>query len=82
LKQAQFSPRRVEQQVAIIFLGTSNLLRSVPVNKVREFEESYLEYLQAKHADTMKALASGKIDDSISAVLREAGAEIAKNYAA
>jgi F-type H+-transporting ATPase subunit alpha len=82
LKQAQFSPRRVEQQVAIIFLGTSNLLRSVPVGKVREFEESYLEYLQAKHADTMKALASGKIDDSISAVLREAGAEIAKNYAA
>jgi F-type H+-transporting ATPase subunit alpha len=82
LKQAQFSPRRVEQQVAIIFLGTSNLLRSVPVDKVREFEESYLEYLQAKHADTMKALASGKIDDSITAVLREAGAEIAKNYAA
>jgi F-type H+-transporting ATPase subunit alpha len=82
LKQAQFSPRRVEQQVAIIFLGTSNLLRSVPVVKVREFEESYLEYLQAKHADTMKALASGKIDDSITAVLREAGAEIAKNYAA
>ncbi|MFZ9970864.1 MAG: F0F1 ATP synthase subunit alpha, partial [Bacteroidia bacterium] len=82
LKQAQFSPRRVEQQVAIIFLGTSNLLRSVPVNKVREFETSYLEYLQAKHPDTMKALAAGKIDDSISGVLREAGAEIAKTFSA
>src|SRR5690606_8109556 len=43
LKQGQFSPVPVEKQVAIIYAGTKNLLRNVPVNKVKEFEAEYLQ---------------------------------------
>ncbi len=82
LKQPQYSPFSVEKQIAIIYLGTSNLLRSIPVNKVREFETAYLEYLEAKHKDTLNALRAGKYDDSITSVLAKAGAEIAQNYSA
>ena len=82
LKQPQFSPVTVEKQIAIIHLGTSNLLRSVPVNKIREFEAAYLEYLDAKHKDTLEALRKGVIDDEVKAVLNAACKEIAKNYAA
>jgi len=82
LKQAQFSPVSVEKQTAIIYLGTSNLLRTVPVNKIREFETAYLDFLEAKHKDTLNALRAGKFDDSITSVLAKAGAEIAQNYTA
>ncbi|MFM2265111.1 MAG: hypothetical protein RLZ77_529 [Bacteroidota bacterium] len=82
LKQAQYSPFSVEKQIAIIYLGTSNLLRSIPVNKIREFEAAYLQYLEAKHKDTLNALRAGKYDDSITSVLAKAGAEIAQNYTA
>jgi F-type H+-transporting ATPase subunit alpha len=82
LKQAQFSPQTVENQIAMIYLGTKNLLRSIPVNKVREFEVAFVEYMNAKHKDVLNQLKSGKIDDSITSVLESVGAEIAKNYAA
>ena len=82
LKQAQFSPVSVEKQVAIIYLGTSNQLRAVPVNRVREFETAFLEYMDAKHRDVLDQLRAGKIDDSITAVISEAGKEVAKNFKA
>ena len=82
LKQAQFSPVSVEKQTAIIYLGTSNLLRSIPVNKIREFETAYLDYLEATHKDTLDALRAGKFDESITSVLAKVGAEIAQNYTA
>ena len=82
LKQAQFSPQTVENQIAMIYLGTKNLLRSIPVNKVREFEVAFVDYLNAKHKDVLNQLKAGKIDDSITSVLESVGAEIAKNYAA
>jgi F-type H+-transporting ATPase subunit alpha len=82
LKQPQYSPVSVEKQVAIIHLGTSNLMRSIPVNKIREFEAAYLEYLDAKHKDTLESLRKGVIDDAVKAVLNAACAEISKSYTA
>jgi F-type H+-transporting ATPase subunit alpha len=82
LKQAQFSPQAVERQIAMIYLGTKNLLRTVPVNKVRDFEVAFIEYLNVKHRDTLDTLRAGKIDDSVTSVLETVGAEIAKNYSA
>lgn len=82
LKQPQYSPVTVEKQVAIIHLGTSNLMRNIPVNKVREFEAAYLEYLDAKHKDTLESLRKGVIDDAVKAVLNAACAEISKSYTA
>jgi F-type H+/Na+-transporting ATPase subunit alpha len=80
LKQGQYKPYRVDQQVAIIYLGTNGLINSVPVNKVAAFEESYLEVLENKHKDILNLLAAGKIDDTITGVLKTVAAEVAKSF--
>ncbi|MCL4114220.1 UNVERIFIED_CONTAM: hypothetical protein GTU68_065101 [Idotea baltica] len=58
LKQAQNDPFTVEDQVAIIYAGSKNLLRDVPVEKVKEFERDYIEFLNAKHRDVLDTLKS------------------------
>ncbi|MBX2985380.1 MAG: F0F1 ATP synthase subunit alpha [Bacteroidia bacterium] len=80
LKQGQYTPYRVEQQVAIIYLGTNGLLNKIPVNKVRSFEESYIQTLENKHKDILNQLAAGKIDDNITAVLASVGEEVSKGF--
>ena len=80
LKQGQFSPMTVEKQVAIIYIGTKNLMRSVPINKVKEFEAEYLQQLELRHPDTLKALKAGKFDDSITSVLETVAKELSSNY--
>jgi F-type H+-transporting ATPase subunit alpha len=82
LKQAQYSPFSVGKQVAIIYLGTKGLLRSVPVNQIRRFEEDFLMKMEAEHKDVLDALSSGKLDDEITGILEAVGAEIAKNFKA
>ena len=54
LKQAQNDPYTVEDQVAIIYAGSKNLLRNVPVEKVKEFERDFIEFLNAKHRDSLR----------------------------
>ena len=66
----------------MIYLGTKNKLRNIPVNKIREFEEAYVSYLEQKHKDVLNLLKSGKIDDNVTSVLEAAGEEISKNYTA
>lgn len=82
LKQGQFQPFRVEDQVAIIYCGTKGLLRDVPANKVKEFEVDLLLYLRSKHASTMNDIKAGKIDDSITSVIEAAAKEISAKYKA
>ncbi|MBL7919077.1 MAG: F0F1 ATP synthase subunit alpha [Bacteroidia bacterium] len=80
LKQGQFSPFRVEQQIAIIYLGTKNLLRTVPVNKVREFEKDYLDLLERKHKNVLNDLKAGKYTDEITNTLEAAAKELTAKY--
>ncbi|MDB5020354.1 MAG: synthase subunit alpha, partial [Pedobacter sp.] len=80
LKQGQFSPMSVEKQVAIIYIGTKNLMRSVPVNKIRAFEAEYLQQLELRFPDTLKALKAGKLDDQITGTLETVAKEVAGNY--
>ena len=80
LKQAQNDPFTVEDQVAMIFAGTRNLLREVPVNKVKEFERDYLEFLNAKHSDTLASLKAGKLTDEAIATLETVAKEVATKY--
>ena len=81
LKQDQNSPMPVEEQTAIIYCGTKNLLRDVPVNKVREFEASFLEFMRMKHADTLAQLKAGKYTDEQTSVIEAAAKEVAAQYA-
>jgi len=80
LKQGQFSPLRVEQQIAIIYLGTKNLLRTVPANKVREFEKEFLDIMERKHKDTLDKLKAGQYTDEITGVLEKAASELTAKY--
>ncbi len=80
LKQGQFSPMRVEQQVAIIYCGTKGLLQGIAVNRVREFEVEYLAFLEAKHKDVLNDLKAGKFTDELTAVLEKVAKELAPGF--
>ncbi len=80
LKQPVNSPLRVEDQVAMVYAGTENLLRNIPVRKVKEFMKEYTAFLRTKHPETMAALKAGKIDNDITDVLKNAAADLAGKY--
>jgi len=80
LKQAQNDPFTVEDQVAIIYLGSKNLLKSVPVDKVKEFEKKFLELMNLKHRKTLDLIKEGKLTDDVIATLEKVGAEISSSY--
>jgi F-type H+-transporting ATPase subunit alpha len=80
LKQAQNDPFSVEDQVAIIYAGSKNLLREVPVEKVKEFERAYLELLNAKHRKVLDGLKAGKLTDKVIDTLTKVASDVAANY--
>ena len=80
LKQPQYSPVPVEKQVAIIYCGTKGLLRSVPVDKVKEFEEQYIQALEASHQEVLDTLRSGKLTDEVTATMEKVAKEIAAAF--
>ena len=80
LKQAQNDPFTVENQVAIIFAGSKNLLRNVPVNQVKAFESDYLEVLNAQHRDVLDVLKSGKLTDEAIETLTKVAAEVSAKF--
>lgn len=80
LKQPVNSPLPVDSQVAMIYAGTENLLRNVPIRKVKEFQVEYIEFLRSKHPETMAAIKAGKIDNDITNVLKQAANDLASKY--
>ena len=80
LKQSQNDPFKVEEQVAIIYAGSKNLLRIVPVEKVKEYEQAYLETLRSKHAKVLATLKEGKLTDEVLDTLNTVAAQTAKQY--
>jgi len=81
LKQNQGDPFTIEDQIAIIYAGTKNLLRNVPVHKVKEFEKDYLEFLNVKHRDMLDSLKAGKLTNEITTILTDVAKEISSKYA-
>jgi F-type H+/Na+-transporting ATPase subunit alpha len=64
LKQAQFAPYTVEKQVAMVYLGTNGLLKEIPVKRVKEFEEQFLNELEAKHPDVLAEFKKGNLPEA------------------
>jgi len=64
LKQSVNTPMSVEKQVAIIYIGTKGMLNNVPVNKVKAFENAFIEYMEAKHRNVLDAIRSGAWGDA------------------
>lgn len=79
LKQPQFTPFTVEKQIAILYLGTKNLMKDVPVNKIRQFEGEFLTQLGARFPDTMKALRS-PLTEETEKQLQTLAKEVALNF--
>ena len=79
LKQPQFSPFSVEKQVAILYIGTKNLAKSVPVNKIREFETMLLSQLESRMPETLKAL-SKPLTDEVEKTLTTLAAEVSLHF--
>ena len=80
LKQNLFSPMKVEEQVAIIYCGTKGLLKSVPVHKVKLFENDFLAFMRDHHADVLESIKKGIINDEVTVVLEKAAADVAGRY--
>ncbi len=80
LKQDQYAPMPVEKQIAIIYCGTKGLLADIPVERVKEFEADFLEYMEMKHKDTLKALAMGKLSENITGILEDVAKDIVEKY--
>ena len=80
LIQPQYSPMPVGEQVAIIYCGTHGLLHDVPVDKVRECQDTFFEKMRSVHSDVLEALGQGKLDDSLTAVIEQTMADIAGQY--
>ncbi|MBR4218532.1 MAG: F0F1 ATP synthase subunit alpha [Bacteroidales bacterium] len=80
LKQPQYSPMKVEEQIAIIFCGVKALLQKVPTNRIKNFEADYIQTLHENHQDILDTLKSGKIDDDIMKSLTEVCKQVAKKY--
>ena len=80
LKQGQNNPMTVEKQVAIIYCGTKGLLSRIPVEKIREFQDDYLNSLEMNHNDTLTAIRNGKIDETVTTVLESVAKDISARY--
>jgi len=80
LKQGQNAPLPVEQQVAIIYLGTKGLINSVPVSEVRAFETEFLAFMINKHQDILDLLRAGKLDDNSTSTLENVATELTAKY--
>ena len=80
LKQAQNDPFKVEDQVAIIYLGSKNLLKSVPVDKIKEFEKKFLDLMNVKHKKILDIIKQGKLTDDVLSTLESVAADLSSSY--
>ena len=81
LIQRQYSPMPVGEQVAILYCGTHGLMHDVPVDKVRECQDAFLDKLRSSHSkDVIDVLAAGNINDEVTSIIEKVMAEIAGQY--
>jgi F-type H+-transporting ATPase subunit alpha len=80
LKQPQYSPMPVEQQVALMYCGTQGLLKDIPQDKIKDFEHDFIENLRHLHDNVLAKIASGQFDDSMQHILKETAADLCIRY--
>lgn len=80
LKQPQYAPLKVEEQIAIIYCGVKALLQKVPTSRIKNFETEFLNTLRETKQSLLAELKSGKIDDKIMAELEQVCSEVVKKY--
>jgi F-type H+-transporting ATPase subunit alpha len=82
IKQKQYTPIPVEQQIAIIFVGTEGLINDIQLDKIAEFEEGFLNYLDENNSALLKDIVdTGKLSDDVKAGLKKATEDYLKIFA-
>ncbi len=81
LKQGQFQPKPVEQQVISVFIGTNNFLETIPVKDVKRFEKEFLEFVELKYKNVLNEIKTNKIlSDENAEKIREAVGEFLNKF--
>ena len=80
LIQPQYSPMPVGEQIAILYCGVNGLMHDVPVEKVREVQDQFLESMRSAHQDVIDTLASGQLTDDATKVIKEVMANISGQF--
>lgn len=81
LKQNQYCPLPIEHQIAVIYCGSQNLFKHVPINKINEAEQNLIQYLELNHKeDVLNPLAQGIFNDNITHAIETAVLELSKQY--
>ena len=80
LKQNEGSPMPVEEQVAIIYCGSTGILSDIPTNKIKEFETSFLDLMRTKYRKELDVLKSGKITDEVTERIKKVVLEMSSTY--
>jgi F-type H+/Na+-transporting ATPase subunit alpha len=80
LKQPQFAPVSVEEQVAIITASTRGFMDKVSVTKVKEFQRDFLDVLRTAHKNVLSNLRAGKFEDADVAVIKQVATDLAAKY--
>ena len=80
LKQGQYAPMKIEHQIAIIYCGSKELLKEVPIEKVKAFENDFLELMELQHRDKLDLLKVGTINADIEDAIVKIAAEVANRY--
>jgi F-type H+-transporting ATPase subunit alpha len=70
----------VGEQVAILYCGVNGLMRQVPIDKVRQCQDQFLDKLRSAHPEVIETLASGKIDNETTEKIEQVMADIAGTY--
>jgi F-type H+-transporting ATPase subunit alpha len=78
LKQNENSPLPIEEQIAVIFCGTTGLLKDIPLEKIKTFEVEFLQELRSSNEELLKQIANGVFNDEIADTLTQAAAIISK----
>ena len=77
LVQPQYSPMPVAEQIALLYCGTNNLLRDVPLDRVEEFETMFLDIMRTRCKESvLDVLADGIINDNVIAIIESTAKEI------
>ena len=70
----------VGKQVALIYCGTNNLLKDIPVNSIVNFESEFLHHLEEKYQNVLDDLAAGKLTDESLKILKNVAKDVGNKY--
>ncbi|HOV10387.1 MAG TPA: F0F1 ATP synthase subunit alpha [Bacteroidales bacterium] len=82
LKQPQYTPMKVEHQIAIIFCGTKGLLQKIPIKSIIDFQEEFLHHLDLYHNELLEKLGKGALTDEMMTEMEQTAKDIISKYEA